>query len=415
MSAIALVDCNSFYCSCERVFAPWTRGRPVLVLSNNDGCAIAFSAEAKAVGFGQMCEPYFMIKERIKKHKVAVFSSNYALYDDMSRRVMGILEGYTSQLEVYSIDEAFLSLEGMALSEMPGHARAIREDILRRTGLPVGVGVAPTKVLSKVANKLAKKNGGVWVMMGEGEIDEALAKLPVRDLWGVSTASELKLHSLRVKTALEFKRYDNQERIRKLMGVNGLRLQDELRGINCLPMEEAEDKQNIATTRSFGHDVTRKEHLREAVATFCSKAAEKLRAQDGMCASLSVFVQGNRHKDQQPHYGVASRQFPFTADTLKLIGAAHQALDEAFQNGCGYKKAGVILGQIVPGAQAQMDLFHPDPADNRGLGKVMDSINRRFGAGAIKSAGCGLDPSWKLVANHRSKRFTTRWGEILSV
>jgi len=231
---IALVDCNSFYCSCERVFHPEIRNKPVIVLSNNDGCAIAFSKEAKAIGLGQMCEPLFKIKDLIQKHHVAVFSSNYTLYDDMSKRVMSLLKNYTPELEIYSVDEAFLSLKGFENFNLVEYGKKIRKEILRFTGIPVGVGISSTKVLSKVANKIAKKNSGVHVMLDEKNIDDILRTFPVQDIWGIGSASSRKLHLLGIKTAYEFKMYSNEKMIQKLLTKTGREIQDELRGINCL-------------------------------------------------------------------------------------------------------------------------------------------------------------------------------------
>jgi DNA polymerase V len=411
---VALVDCNSFYCSCERVFHPETRKRPILVLSNNDGCAIAFSKEAKAVGFGQMCEPFYQLKDRIKKHKVAVFSSNYTLYDDMSKRVMTLLNNYTPHLEVYSIDEAFLSLDGLDHYDLLEYGKKIRKDILKITGIPVGVGISKTKVLSKIANKLAKKNTGVYTMLNDSEIDKTLKDFPVKDIWGIGRAGKLKLYSLNIHTAYDFKMYRNDNLIQKILTKTGREIQEELRGISCLSMEEVSDKQNIATTRSFGYDVYDKAALREAIATFASKAAEKLRYQDSVCFSLTVFVHTNAFKDIKQYYGQSSRAFQTgTSDTIKLIKSAHDILDEIFRFGFGYKKGGVILNHIVPKSQNQLSLFSLDTSDNEKLSHALDAINNRFGPYTIKSAACGIDQEWKLLADYKSRRFTTNWKDIL--
>lgn len=413
---IALVDCNSFYCSCERVFHPQTRKRPIIVLSNNDGCAIAFSREAKAIGLGQMCEPFFQVKDRIRKHNVAVFSSNYTLYDDMSKRVMTLLKNYTPELEVYSIDEAFLSLEGFDHYDLMEHGRKIRKDVLKITGIPVGVGISRTKVLSKVANKISKKNSGVCLLMKESEIDEALKQFPVKDIWGIGSAGTRKLAMLGINTAYEFKMYRNENMIQRLLTKTGREVQEELRGVSCLPMEEVEDKKNIANTRSFGQDVYDKRELKEAIATFCSKAAEKLRYQDGVCMGLTVFVHTNAFKEVPQYYGIGGHTFSSgTSDTVRIIKAAHQVLDEIYRHGFAYKKGGVILNHIVSKNENQLDLFNEDPSDNERLSKVLDSINSRFGPHTIKSAACGINQSWKLVADYKSRRFTTNWNEILVV
>lgn len=413
---VALVDCNSFYCSCERVFNPKTRGKPIIVLSNNDGCAIAFSREAKAIGFGQMCEPYFETEERVRKHKVAVFSSNYTLYDDMSKRVMSILKNYTPNLEVYSIDEAFLSLEGFDHLDMVEYGTKIRKEILKSTGIPVGVGISKTKVLSKIANKTSKKNKGVCVMTKDQDIDPILKQFPVRDIWGIGSASARKLNGLGITTAYDFKMYKNENMIQKLLTKTGREVQEELRGVNCLPMEEVTDKVNIANTRSFGKDTYDKKDLREAVATFATKCAEKLRYQESVCFSLTVFIHTNGFKEIEQYYGTSNYTFQSgTSDTIKIIKAALGILDQIYKPGFGYKKGGVILNHIVPKNENQIDLFNSDPSDNENLSKVIDTINNRFGPKTIKSLACGINHEWKLRADYISKRFTTNWNEILSV
>lgn len=413
---IALVDCNSFYCSCERVFAPHTRGRPVIVLSNNDGCAIAFSKEAKVIGFGEMCEPFFKMKERIQKHNVAVFSSNYTLYDDLSKRVMTLLSHYTPDLEIYSVDEAFLNLDGFEKIDLFKYGQLIREDVLRSTGIPVGVGISTTKVLSKVANKIAKKRSGVWSMLTDVEINKSLRDFPTKDIWGIGPASARKLQLLGINTALEFKNYQNTKLIQKILTKTGREVQDELRGISCLPMEEAEDKVNIASTRSFGQEVYSKRELQEAIATFCTKAAEKLRGQESVCYHLSVFIHTNYFKDVEQYHGVASYYFQNgTSDTLKLIKGAFHVLESIYKQGLAYKKGGVILSQIVPKEQMQLDIFNPDPKDNEELSQVIDRINKRFGPRTIKSLACGIDHSWKLISNYRSKDYTTDWDDLLMI
>lgn len=413
---VALVDCNSFYCSCERVFNPKTRGKPIIVLSNNDGCAIAFSREAKAIGFGQMCEPYFETEERVRKHKVAVFSSNYTLYDDMSKRVMSILKNYTPNLEVYSIDEAFLSLEGFNHLDMVEYGTKIRREILKSTGIPVGVGISKTKVLSKIANKTSKKNKGVCVMTKDQDIDPILKQFPVRDIWGIGSASARKLNGLGITTAYDFKMYKNENLIQKLLTKTGREVQEELRGVNCLPMEEVADKVNIANTRSFGKDTYDKKELREAIATFATKCAEKLRYQDSVCFSLTVFVHTNAFKETEQYYGIGNYTFQSgTSDTIKIIKASLGVLDQIYKPGLGYKKGGVILNHIVPKNENQIDLFNSDPSDNENLSKVIDTINNRFGPKTIKSLACGISHEWKLRADYISKRFTTNWNEILTI
>ncbi len=414
--AVGLVDCNSFYCSCERAFHPETRGRPVVVLSNNDGCAIAFSKEAKAIGFGEMCEPFFKVKERIKEHNVAVFSSNYALYDNMSKRVMKILTQFSDDVEVYSVDEAFIGVEDLSSKDMHEYGGHIRQKILDSTGIPVGVGLSTTKVLSKIANKMSKQHKGVLVMNTEEQIDKILKDFPLRNIWGIGSASVTKLKLLGMETALDFKRFENEALIQKLLTKTGREIQDELRGIKCLNPEEIQDKKNIANTRSFGYDVYHKEELKEALATFASKAAEKLRWQKSVCFNLTAFVHTNQHKNVEQYYGIGTHNFMSgTSDTIKIIKAAHKVLDDIFRPGFAYKKGGVILNQITPDNERQIDLFNTDPDDNQALSSVIDAINNRFGPKTVKSLACGLDHNWKLNADYLSRRFTTNWNEVLRV
>lgn len=413
---IALVDCNSFYCSCERVFNPKTRGRPVIVLSNNDGCAIAFSKEAKAIGFGQMCEPYFEVQERIQKHNVAVFSSNYTLYDDMSKRVMSLLKDFTPDLEVYSIDEAFLSLKGFERYDLLDYGKSIRRKVLQSTGIPVGVGIANTKVLSKIANKISKESSGVSVLLEDSRTDSILKNFPVEKIWGIGAAGTKKLNSIGIRSAYDFKMYNNEARIQKLLTKTGRQVQDELRGISCLDMQEVEDKKCIANTRSFGRDTYDKSELKEAIATFCTKAFEKLRQQESVCFNLSVFIHTNSFKELPQYYGSGTHTFlSGTSDTIKAIKAAHEVLDRIYRRGFAYKKGGVILTQIVPESQNQLSLIEANLDDNKALNSVMDRINAKFGPKTIRSAACGINQQWKLRADFISRRFTTQWDEILSV
>ncbi len=413
---IGLVDCNSFYCSCERVFRPDTRGKPVIVLSNNDGCAIAFSKEAKAIGFGEMCEPFFETKDRIEKHKVFVFSSNYTLYDDLSKRVMDVIRSFSDKTEVYSVDEAFINLDGFDHYDLQEYGKRIRQTILEKTGIPVGVGISKTKVLSKAANKLSKLSKGVWVMNTDQEIDRSLKDFPVGKLWGIGSASAQKLKLLGINTAYELKMYRNDNLIQKLLTKTGRQVQEELRGVRCLEMEEVEDKKIIANTRSFGKDTYDRSELKEAIATFTTKVAEKLREQQCVAYSLTVFIHTNAFKDLPQYYGSESYTFQGgTSDTIRMIKAAHEVLARIYRPGYGYKKGGVILNHIVPKSEKQMDFFNPHQDDNEKLSSVLDAINLRFGPKTIKSLACGVNHEWKLRTDYISKKFTTSWNDILTV
>lgn len=416
MKLVALVDCNSFYCSCEKIFRPDLRNRPVIVLSNNDGAAIAFTKEAKALGFGQMCEAFFKIRDRIKKHDVAIFSSNYTFYDDISKRVMALLREYSPKVEVYSVDEAFLEVEGDESFDFEGFARNLRAEIFRRIGMPVGIGISKTKVLAKVANKLAKKSSGVCVLRTDAEIDGALRDFPVRDIWGIGGKSAMKLLMLDVKTALELKNFTNERIIQKLLTKVGREIQDELRGISCLNLEAPEDKKNTGNSRSFGYDIYDKRELREALAQFVTNASLKLRNQESVCYGISAFIQTNPFKSGPQYYGVDSVRFiSGTSDVIKLIRAAHSILDRIYRPGYGYKKGGILLNHIVPKNEVQVDLFTTDASDNAHLNQVLDSINKKYGPHTVKSGACGIRQEWKTIRDHVSQEYTTRWSEILKV
>jgi DNA polymerase V len=416
MKYVALVDCNSFYCSCEKIFRPELRNKPVVVLSNNDGAAIAFTKEAKALGFGQMCEAFFKVKDRVKKHNVAVFSSNYTLYDDISKRVMNVLREFSPKVEVYSVDEAFVEIEADENFDLEALGRQMRSEIFRKVGMPVGVGISLTKVLAKAANKLSKKHSGVCVLVKEETINNALKDFPVRDLWGIGVRSASKLNMYDIKTAYEFKIFREEAIIQKLLTKVGREIQDELRGINCLSLEEPEDKKNTGNSRSFGYDIYSKEELREALAQFATNSSLKLRNQESVCFSMSAFIYTNPFKPGPQYFGEASVKFTSgTSDVIKLIEGAHTILDEIYKPGYGYKKGGVLLNHIVPKNECQIDLFNEDPSDNEHLNKVVDIINKKYGPQTIKSAACGINQEWKTVHAYISRHYTTDWNEFLEI
>lgn len=415
MKYVALVDCNSFYCSCEKIFRPDLRNKPVIVLSNNDGAAIAFTKEAKALGFGQMCEAFFKLKDKVRKHNVAVFSSNYTLYDDISKRVMNVLREFSPKVEVYSIDEAFIEIEAEE-NELESIGRKIRSEIFRKVGMPVGVGISFTKVLAKVANKLSKKNNGVCVLVNQDVVNKNLKDFPVRDIWGIGSRSAVKLNMLNIKTAYEFKIYPEEAMIQKMLTKVGREIQDELRGINCLSLEQAEDKKNTGNSRSFGHDVYTKKELREALAQFATNASLKLRNQNSVCYSMTAFIYTNPFKPVPQYFGEGGVRFSSgTNDVLKIIQGAHAILDEIYKPGYGYKKGGVLLNHIVPRNECQLDLFNQDPSDNENLNQVVDIINKKYGPGTIKSAACGIDQEWKTIHAYISRHYTTDWNDLLEI
>lgn len=416
MKYVALVDCNSFYCSCEKIFRPDLRNKPVIVLSNNDGAAVAFTKEAKALGFGQMCEAFFKLKDRVKKHKVAVFSSNYTYYDDISKRVMNVLREFSPKVEVYSVDEAFIEIDEPEHFDFEAFGRQVRSEIMRKVGMPVGVGISKTKVLAKVANKLSKKHNGVCVLITDQDIDEALKEFPVRDLWGVGARSASKLSIFDIKTAYQFKIFPDEKLIQKHLTKTGREIQEELRGINCLSLEAPEDKKNTGNSRSFGYDVYDKRELREALAQFVTNASAKLRAQKSVCFSLTAFIHTNPFKPGPQYYGVDTVTFSSgTCDVLKLIEAAHTVLDRIFRTGYGYKKGGILLNHIVPRNECQLDLFSEEVSDNDELNQVLDQINKKYGPHTVKSGACGTSQEWKTIHAYISKHYTTDFNDLLQV
>lgn len=413
---IALVDCNNFYASCERVFQPELRGKAVVVLSNNDGCVIARSNEAKALGIA-MGAPWHLNKRQFAKDGVIVRSSNYALYGDLSRRVMSILRAFAPQLEVYSIDEAFLDLDGMGTRALDGLA-ALRTQVLQWTGIPISIGVAPTKTLAKVANRIAKKGNGLHVLSSPGDWDKALSGMPLTDLWGISTRLEKRLQALGIRHAGELARADKQV-IRKHLGVVVERLALELNGIRCHGLETAGSaRKSISCTRSFGKAVTKPTDLASAVSSFTERAAEKLRSQHLAAPALLVFIHTNTFRLSEPQYSASQVvTLPVaTSDTSKLIQAALRGLRSLWRPNYAYKKAGVVLVDLIPADHVQGDLFGaPDSAKSIRAMRVLDNLNARHGRGTIALASSGLAKPWGLRSAQRSAPFTTQWSGLLRV
>lgn len=415
-----LVDCNSFYASCERAFNPELKNKPVVILSNNDGCVVALSNEAKKLGL-KVGNPIFEVKDIIEKNQVYVYSSNYTLYGDISRRIMGILAAESSELEVYSIDEAFLSLDGMS-GDLTEYGRSLKEKIKRWTWIPVSVGIARTKTLAKVANKIAKKDPyakGVFDLVNYPDIDRILEQVLVDDLWGIGSRKSEKLHSNKIHTALDLKNA-NDEWVRKnLGGITGLKTVWELRGISCIDLELVrKDKKQIISSKSFGALVTDYRHLQEAVSTYTCQAAEKLRRQKSVAGGMTVFVGTNsfRKQDEQYHYsGYAKLPIP-TNDSLTLINYAHQLLLKIFKDGFNYKRAGVMLTDIVPEGEYTPGLFVKSPNEEKRarLMKTIDELNRK-GRGSIRIASNGIYQPWKMKRGRLSPCYTTRWDQLLTV
>ena len=415
---IALVDCNNFYVSCERVFNPTLEGRPVMVLSNNDGCAVARSNEVKALGI-KMGQPAFEIKDLIEKHNIAVFSSNYTLYGDMSERVMSSLRTFTPNLEVYSIDEAFLDLKGMNW-DLEEYGDQIKATVFQNQGIPVCVGIAPTKALAKVANYQAKKNPahkkrGVF-LLNEHNREQILKDFPIEEVWGIGSRHAARLQAQKCFTALDFTRMP-EHWVKQHMAVVGLRLQKELKGIPCLSLELVQQaKKNICTSRSFGKDAQDLSTLREAVSTYASRCAFKLRRDKTCAGAVTVFINTHYFKPGAPQYSNSQTILlpEASADSMVIIKAALRGLKMIFKQGYSYKKAGVIVSEIVPENQVQKYLFCQAPADSP-LMKIMDKLNYRYGQEKVRVASQGYGRSWHLRQEKLSPCYTTRLKDVLCV
>ncbi len=417
MNTFALVDCNNFYASCERVFAPSLNGKPVVVLSNNDGCAVARSEEAKKyIGMGA---PIFKCMDVVKKHNIQVFSSNYTLYADMSQRVKDVLSQFSPYIEPYSIDESFLLLNGFNHIDLNAYGTEIRNRVLKWTGIPVSVGIGPTKTLAKIANKLAKKNKmcqGVLDVTKHPRIDDFLRSVEVDDVWGVGWeyAKLLKKHN--INTALDL-RDTNEAWIRKKMTVQGLRTVLELRGISCIELEEVvADKKEIVNSRSFGKDVDNYQEVSEAIASYATRATEKLRKQNSICGHISVWVRTNGFKPKDPQYSnsIGCKLSEPTAYTPLLIKYALHLLKKIYKKSYKYKKAGVILRDIVPMENVQYNLYtHINHSRNVKLMKAFDKINSIWGRETIRSGASGYKRPWSMKRAKLTPRYTTNWTELI--
>ncbi len=412
----ALVDCNNVYASCERVFNPKLEGKPVVVLSNNDGCVVARSNESKALGIG-MGVPEFQIRPLLRARQVQVFSSNYALYGDMSQRVMETLEQFSPAVEVYSIDEAFLSLVGFESRNLIEYGRTMRTTVKRWTGIPVSVGIAETKTLAKIANRVAKRNSdtnGVFDLTSCTDRERLLARMNVEDVWGIGPnhARLLKQHG--ITTALQLLQADDQW-IRKHMGIVGVRLILELRGQSCLPLEQCPPpKQGITCSRAFGKPVSTLTEMEEAVSAYTSRAAEKLRGEGLAATVLTVFLMTNEFKEG-PQYSNALTVplIGATDSTHDLINAAVRGIRQIYREGYQYKKAGVMLTGLVLLSQIQTDLFdQQDRGRSKRLMSALDAINDRWGDGTLRYAASGMTRAWRTQFHRRSPAYTTHWPDL---
>lgn len=421
----ALIDCNNFYVSCERVFHAAIQNTPVIVLSNNDGCVVARSNESKRLGI-KMGQPVFECQDIIKKHKIQVFSSNYSLYADLSKRVMGMLATFSPRMEVYSIDEAFLELTELKLDDYSEFGRTIKAHVLQHTGIPVSVGIAPTKSLGKIANEMVKKDakyGGVLDLtpLSEQELDALLAQVEIEDVWGIGRKYALFLNNYGITSAKELK-YADEKWIRRYLTVTGERIVFEFRGISCIPLEmERPPKQGIMCAKTFGTDITKGEEMQEAVATYAARAAEKLREQDSLASSLTVFIKTNAFRKDLPQYANSfTVHFAHpTAFTPEIVKYALQGLKAMYKDGYRYKKAGVYLAKITPQHSLQPDLFGDFSLTKHyreaRLMAIVDAINSIYGRDTLIFAIQGVTRSWKMRQLKLSSHFTTRWSEILTV
>lgn len=422
MAVFALCDCNHFYVSCERVFRPDLENRPCGVLSNNDGCFVARSPELKALGI-PMGAPWHQYKDLCAQHNVAVFSSNYALYGDMSRRVMDCLSTFTPDLEVYSIDEAFLGLDGFSHLNPTDYGQQMRRQVKQWTGIPISVGIGPTKTLAKIANYVAKRRkSGVFDLCEPAVQDALLPTIPVREIWGIGHRRAKRLEPLGIHTAADLRAADATA-IRQVLTVAGERIVHELRGGVCLELEDVQPKKNILSSRSFGHLVTQKAPLLEAIADYAARAAYKLRAQGSRCGALSVFLQTNRfHKGEPQYSNSCAWSFDIPAsDTREIIHAARACLSALYRPAFRYHKCGVLLLDLAPDILVQGHLFrNPDYQRSDGLMSLVDSLNAAMGKGTLRFAAQGVEKgrhrkTWEMRQQWRSNRYTSRWDELVTV
>ncbi len=417
---IALVDCNNFYASCERVFKPALRNKPVIVLSNNDGCVIARSNEAKELGI-EMGTPAFTLEDKIKQYNIQVFSSNYTLYGSLSSRVMKVLATFTPNIEIYSIDEAFLDLSNMVGVDLFQYGMEIKKTVQQYVGIPVSVGIAPTKTLAKMANRYAKKRKreiGVHVAAGDEDIKDMLSATSIPDVWGIGSKHASRLNLIGVKTAADFVQL-NEEWVKKHLTVVGLRMLNELKGIPSISWEDAPPpKKVICTSRSFGQLLTTQEDISQAVANYANKCAQKLRKQKSCAGVVHVFVQTNRFRTQDKYFFQSiSMELPVASNSSQeIISYALKGLREIFQPGYNFKKAGVMVMDIVPENQIQYGLF--DTVNRDRDKKLMDSydkINQLFGKDLVRFAAQGYGKRWRLKQERLSPCYTTRLSDVFVI
>ena len=410
---IALVDCNSFYVSCERLFNPKMQKKAVVVLSNNDGCVISRSREAKDLGI-KMGEPYFKVKDLVKKNKVEVYSSNYALYGDISRRVMKVLKTFSPKVEIYSIDEAFIDLSFMDEKGVEDYGREIRSRVLKWTGIPTSVGIASTKTLSKVANHIAKKEKAGVIYLNTN-IDEKLKKFPIEDVWGVGKQLSKFYHKNNISNAYDLKNVSNTW-VKKGTNVLGAKTAMELRGIPCIDLQiDQEKRKNCCVSRSFGRKVKDLNELEESVITHCLNAAEKIRADDQIAKTITVFIRTSPFDKNRRYYSNSKTidlAIP-TSNSIELIKNAVKALTDIYKYGYAYQKAGIILSGLKDANQNDQNLLTPLLENkSKKLMKAIDYTNTKYGRYAISIAQAGLSKGWKMRREHSSKIDTASFDSL---
>ena len=418
LQSIALIDCNSFYASCERIFDPKLLGKPIVVLSNNDGCIITRSEEAKALGI-RMGEPYFKAKKIIEKNNVKVFSSNYSLYGDISQRVMEILLGFSPEVEIYSIDEAFLSFKGFKNHELLTYCKHIRQTIKKWVGIPVSIGVGSTKTLSKIANHLAKKEAdyeGICILKGDEKIEEALNRIEIGDVWGIGRRLSKFLRNYEVRTAKQFAFLDRRW-IRKNMGVVGEKIQLELRGVSCLDLELLpSSKKSCCVSRSFSRPIEKIEELQESIANYGSRVAEKIREEGLIAQSMSIFVLTNHFNKKEKQYSSSIKlqlDYP-TSDSKLIVKRAVEGIKRIYKEGYRYKKAGIILYELHSSSSVRGLLDYDKPRTDS-LMRSLDEINYRYGSATLRLAAEGIRRSWHMRREKVSPCYTTSFDQLMIV
>lgn len=417
----ALIDGNNFYASCERVFNPMLEGKPIVVLSNNDGCVVARSSEAKALGI-PMGIPVHEVKSIISKYDVDVFSSNYTLYGDMSARMMQTLAEFSPEIEIYSIDECFLGLSGFDRFDLAEYGLMIRNTVKQNVGIPCGVGMGITKTLAKIANKVAKKYsqyGGVFIIDSPEKRIEVLKTTGVDEIWGIGDKFEAKLRAVGIQTAYDLSIVGKDWAQRNLGGIVGVRLIHELNGLSCLPLELIQEpKKNIAATRAFGKVVTSKDELAEALSVYIARGAAKLRLEGSVAKQISYFIHSNPFSKTYPYFSAGeSITLPVaTSDTVRLTGVVLKSLEKKYRSGIRYHKAGIMLSFLRLEGSVQGDLFcYGDTERTKALMQTIDNLNNRYGRDTLVLGSAGFKRNWGTRINNRSPQYTTSWTDLMPV